>query len=193
MPAQFTSLRQPPADRSGVSRRTLFRGAIGSGAAALALSAFGGAIANAATPSGGLPSHPQWKFVFVNHVTTNPFFVPTQYGIADACALLNCTWQWTGSQTSVASEMVNALNAAVAAKADAIAVSLVDQHAFNAPVKNAMDAGIPVSRTTPTPPAMTASPTSARTSSPPVRRSASGSPTSSAKALSLASSRRPAS
>ena len=144
MPAEITSLRQSPADRHGVSRRTLFRGAVGSGAAALALSAFGSRFADAATPSGGLPSHPQWKFVFVNHVTTNPFFVPTQYGIADACALLNCTWQWTGSQTSVASEMVNALNAAVAAKADAIAVSLVDQHAFNAPVKNAMDAGIPV-------------------------------------------------
>ncbi len=70
--------------------------------------------------------------------------MPTQYGIADACSLLGCTWQWTGSQTSVASEMVNAFNTAVAAKADAIAVSLVDLHAFNDPVKRAMDAGIPV-------------------------------------------------
>ena len=33
-----------------------------------------------------LPPHPRWKLVFVNHVTTNPFFVPTQYGIQDACA-----------------------------------------------------------------------------------------------------------
>ena len=129
--------------RSPCRAAPCFRTAVGSGAAALAASTFGIAAARAAGP-GGLPSHAEWKFVFVNHVTTNPFFVPTQYGIADACALLGCTWQWTKSQTSVASEMVNSLNAAVAAKADAIAVSLVDQHAFNQPVMKAMQAGIPV-------------------------------------------------
>ena len=82
--------------------------------------------------------------VFVNHVTTNPFFTATRYGIADAAALTGCTTQWTGSETSNASEMVSAINNAVAAKADAIAVSLVDQHAFNDPVQRALDAGIPV-------------------------------------------------
>jgi simple sugar transport system substrate-binding protein len=127
-----------------VSRRTLFRGGLGSGAALAALAAFGRQPAIAAGASGGLPTHPEWKFVFVNHVTTNPFFVPTQYGIADACALLGCTSQWTGSQTSVASEMVNAMNAAIAAKPDGIAVALVDEHAFNGPIKKALDAGIPV-------------------------------------------------
>jgi simple sugar transport system substrate-binding protein len=114
-------------------------------AALLALGAVGrGESAFAAGESGGLPKHPEWKFVFVNHVTTNPFFVPTQYGIADACSMLGCTYQWTGSQTSIASEMVNAMNAAITAKADAIAVSLVDLHAFNEPVKRALEAGIPV-------------------------------------------------
>ena len=134
-------------DRFKVSRRGLLRGGVGSGVAAASLAAFGSLDASsafAAGTAGDLPSHPQWKFVFVNHVTTNPFFVPTQYGIADACSMLGCTSQWTGSQTSVASEMVNALNTAIAAKVDAIAVSLVDQHAFDAPVKKAMDAGIPV-------------------------------------------------
>jgi simple sugar transport system substrate-binding protein len=125
--------------RPAVSRRRLFWG---SGAAIVALTAFGHDSAIAAT--GGLPHHAEWKFVFVNHVTTNPFFVPTQYGIADACALLGCTFQWTGSQTSIASEMVNAMNAAIAGKADGIAVSLVDEHAFNDPVKKALNAGIPV-------------------------------------------------
>src|SRR5690606_13299310 len=81
---------------------------------------------------------------FVNHVTTNPFFVPTQYGIADACALLGCSYQWTGSQKSIASEMVNAMNTAIAGNVDGIAVCLVDQSAFDAPVKKALDAGIPV-------------------------------------------------
>ncbi len=130
------------AGRLPVSRRSLL---FGSGAAAslAALNGIGIVPAHAATAA-KLPSHKPWKFVFVNHVTTNPFFVPTQYGIADACDLFDCSWQWTGSQTSVASEMVNAFNTAVAGKADAIAVSLVDLHAFNDPVKRAMDAGVPV-------------------------------------------------
>ena len=128
-----------------VSRRALFQGGLSSGAALLALG--GGGRSQAAFAAGepaGLPAHPKWKFVFVNHVTTNPFFVPTQYGIADACSVFGCTWQWTGSQTSVASQMVNAMDAAITEKVDGIAVSLVDLHAFNEPTKRALEAGIPV-------------------------------------------------
>ena len=40
--------------------------------------------------------------------------------------------------------MVNAMNAAIAAKAAAIAVPIVDPHAFDAPTQRALDAGIPV-------------------------------------------------
>ncbi len=90
------------------------------------------------------PSHPRWKLVFVNHVTTNPFFVPTQYGIQDACALFGCDYQWTGSTTADVGEMVNAMNAAIASKASAIAVPIVDPHAFDAPTAKALAAGIPV-------------------------------------------------
>ncbi len=93
---------------------------------------------------GDFPPHPKWHFVFVNHVTTNEFFVPTQYGIKDACDLLGCTYQWTGSENSIAAEMVNAMNTAIAAKADGIAVSIVDPTAFNDPVERALNAGIPV-------------------------------------------------
>jgi simple sugar transport system substrate-binding protein len=130
-------------DLAVISRRSIL---FGTGAAALSVAALNGiGIKPAhAAAAAKLPDHPSWKFVFVNHVTTNPFFVPTQYGIADACGLVNATWQWTGSTTSVASEMVNSFNAAIAAKADAIAVSLVDLHAFNAPVDKALEAGIPV-------------------------------------------------
>ena len=128
-----------------VSRRALFQGGLSSGAALLALSAVGRSeAAFAAGELGGLPAHPAWKFVFVNHVTTNPFFVPTQYGIADACAAFNCTSQWMGSQTSVASQMVNTMDAAITEKVDGIAVALVDEHAFNEPTKRALEAGIPV-------------------------------------------------
>jgi simple sugar transport system substrate-binding protein len=94
--------------------------------------------------AGNFPPTPKYKFVFVNHVTTNPFFTPTQYGIEDASALVNTTFQWTGSKTADVSEMVNAMNAAISAKADGIAVCLVDQKAFNAPTDKALDAGIPV-------------------------------------------------
>lgn len=132
-----------------IKRRSLFKSAA-AGSAGFSLSALiaacGGAISN--TPAGGgqgnFPSHPQWNFVFVNHVTTNPFFTPTQYGIQDACALVGCKYQWTGSQNSVVSEMVNAMNTAIAAKVDGIAVAITDPTAFDDPVSRALDAGIPV-------------------------------------------------
>ena len=82
---------------------------------------------------------------FVNHVTTNPFFVPTQYGIADAAALLGLPKPaWTGSASSNVPEMVSATNAAISANANGIAVAVISSTAFTAPVKKAMDAGIPV-------------------------------------------------
>src|SRR5215210_4016176 len=84
------------------------------------------------------------KFTFVNHVTTNPFFVPTRYGADDACKLLGCSYQWTGSESANVNEMVNAFNSAISAKADGIAVCLVDLKAFNGPVQKALDADIPV-------------------------------------------------
>jgi simple sugar transport system substrate-binding protein len=122
-------------------RRAVMNGVTLAGAAALL--AAGSRTAEAAG-GGPFPKHKSWKFVFVNHVTTNPFFVPTQYGIHDACELLGCSYQWTGSQTSNVGHMVNAMNAAIAGKADAIAVPIVDPKAFNAPTEKALQAGIPV-------------------------------------------------
>ncbi|WP_344496719.1 substrate-binding domain-containing protein, partial [Nonomuraea monospora] len=78
------------------------------------------------------------------HVTTNPFFTPTQYGAQDACALLGTEFQWTGSKDSIVAEMVNACNTAISAKADGLAVAVVDKAAFREPVNRALDAGIPV-------------------------------------------------
>jgi simple sugar transport system substrate-binding protein len=84
------------------------------------------------------------KFTLVNHVTTNPFFTPTQNGAADACKLLGCSYQWTGSQTSNVSEMVNAFQSAITAGVNGIGIALVDLHAFNKPTASALSAGIPV-------------------------------------------------
>ncbi len=95
--------------------------------------------------SGGIfPDTPEYNFVFVNHVTTNPFFVPTQYGIEDAQALLGTTSQWTGSEESVVSQMVGAMETAISGNADGIAVSVVDPEAFNDPIQSALDEDIPV-------------------------------------------------
>jgi len=136
----------------GVARRRLLGGAgmVSASAAASALLAAcsssnkkdSGSAAKGGV--GDFPSTPKWKFVFVNHVTTNPFFTPTQYGAQDACALLGCSFQWTGSKDSVVPEMVNATNAAISAKADGIAVAVVDKTTFTTPVDKALDAGIPV-------------------------------------------------
>jgi simple sugar transport system substrate-binding protein len=101
--------------------------------------------AQSGTPATGVfGEQEKMKFTFVNHVTTNPFFVPTRYGAEDACKLLGCEYQWTGSESSNVNEMVNAFNSAVSAKVDGIAVCLVDLKAFNGPVQKALDAGIPV-------------------------------------------------
>jgi simple sugar transport system substrate-binding protein len=124
---------------SGTGRRSLLQtAAIGTSLLAAA------GLARPARAAGLVPSHPTWKIVFVNHVTTNPFFTATQNGMRDAAALTGCTTQWTGSANSISAEMVSAMNSAIAAKADAIAVCLVDAHAFNDPVNRALEAGIPV-------------------------------------------------
>jgi simple sugar transport system substrate-binding protein len=142
----------PEIDRRSFLRRTALTG-VAAGSVSTILSACGssssGTTNSNAASSGGnsasvFGSHKAYKFVFVNHVTTNPFFTPTQYGAADACSLLGCSYQWTGSENSNVSQMVDALNSAVTGGADGIAVALIDLHAFNAPVEAAIKAGIPV-------------------------------------------------
>jgi simple sugar transport system substrate-binding protein len=138
-----------------LTRRTALTGGA-AGIAAMMLQACGGSsssssssTASAATgggsaASGIFGSTTPLKFTLVNHVTTNPFFTPTQNGAADACKLLGCTYQWTGSQTSNVSEMVNAMQSAITAGVNGIGVALVDLNAFNKPTASALSAGIPV-------------------------------------------------
>jgi simple sugar transport system substrate-binding protein len=125
-----------------IKRRLLMQGGAGALAAIGAMSGFV-QQARAAAPGGPFPPHKKWRLVFVNHVTTNPFFVATQYGIQDACALFGCDYQWTGSENAIVGEMVNAMNVAIASGADALAVAIVDPKAFNGPVTAALHAGIP--------------------------------------------------
>jgi simple sugar transport system substrate-binding protein len=91
-----------------------------------------------------LRGHPRWRFVFVNHATTNPFFVPALYGMSDACKLYGTAYEWTGSERSDVGEMVAAMRHAIRTRADGIAVSIIDPHAFNEPTAEALRRGIPV-------------------------------------------------
>jgi simple sugar transport system substrate-binding protein len=135
------------------SRRRFLRRA-GVGAAAVSL--YGG-LAEILTEQGAsaatyrrnsdhavFASHPKYKFVMVNHVTTNSFFTATIYGCQDACALTGTKFQWTGSATSIVNQMVSAFNAAIAGKANGIGCCLIDNTAFNKPVDTALGHGIPV-------------------------------------------------
>ena len=136
--------------RDSPTRRRLIAGAglVSATAAASALltaCSSSSSAASGASGSGAFPSTPSWQFWFVNHVTTNPFFVPTQYGLADCAKLLGIpTPKWTGSTNSVASQMAAQINAAVAAKAAGIATTLTDSTSFTTPVAAAMSAGIPL-------------------------------------------------
>jgi simple sugar transport system substrate-binding protein len=100
---------------------------------------------SAAAIAGNFPKTPSWKFFFVNHVTTNAFFTPTQYALADAAALLGLpTPVWGGSNNSVISQMVSDFDTAVAAGAAGIALAAISSTAFTSSVSSAMDKGIPV-------------------------------------------------
>jgi simple sugar transport system substrate-binding protein len=138
-----------------LTRRTALTGGA-AGVAAFILEACGGggkktsstgtssAAAQGSPASGIFGSQPKMRFTFVNHVTTNPFFVPTKYGAEDACKLLGCSYQWTGSQSSNVKEMVNATDSAITAGAAGIAIALVDLKAFNGPTDKALAKKIPV-------------------------------------------------
>jgi len=89
-------------------------------------------------------SHPQWRFVFVNHALTNPFFVPARYGSEDAARLLGVSATWTGSRSSDVGEMVKAMKHAIDTRADGIAVSIIDESAFNATTDLALKHHVPV-------------------------------------------------
>src|SRR6202047_1039663 len=98
--------------KDGVTRRRLLEGTglVSASAAAAALlaacSSSGPTRAAAQNVAGNVPKTPAWTFWYVNHVTTNPFFVPTQYGFADAAALLGLpNPKWGGSPHSLAAEV----------------------------------------------------------------------------------------
>jgi simple sugar transport system substrate-binding protein len=146
--------------KDGPSRRRLIEGAglFSATAAASALiaacsssSSSGasptGTSGTAAAAAGNFPTTPKWKFTFVNHVTDNSFFTPTQYGMADAAAILGLpTPAWTGALSTqpTNSTMLSAFQAAVTAGSPGIATTVVSATAFTDPINSALSAGTPV-------------------------------------------------
>jgi simple sugar transport system substrate-binding protein len=140
--------------KDGPSRRRLLGGA-GLFSATAAASALIAACSSTNTTSGGtkaltggnFPTTPKWQFTFVNHVTDNAFFTPTQYGMADAAALLGLpTPHWTGALSSqpTVPTMLSSFQAAVTANSPGIATTVVSATSFTAPIASALQAGIPV-------------------------------------------------
>ena len=143
--------------KDGPSRRRLLEGAglFSATAAASALiaactsssSSSASSASTAAAVAGNFPSTPKWKFTFVNHVTDNSFFTPTQYGFSDAAALLGLpTPAWTGALSTqpTVPTMLSAFNAAVTASSPGIATTVVAATSFVQPINSALGAGIPV-------------------------------------------------
>lgn len=109
-------------------------------AAALKLAATAAVASHLRFPA----THPHWRFVFVNHALTNPFFIPARYGSDDAARLLDVGVTWAGSRSSDVGEMVKAMKHAIDTRADGIAVSIIDETAFNTTTELALKHGIPV-------------------------------------------------
>jgi simple sugar transport system substrate-binding protein len=141
---EWRDSKQPETPHSK-ARAVTRRAALGGGAGALAAFMLSPAAQALAASSGSIfGSQKKYHFVFVNHVTTNPFFTPTQNGMADAAALLGCTTQWTGSASSNVPQMVTAFNSAITAGADGIACAMIDPKAFTGPTAAAAAKKIPV-------------------------------------------------
>jgi simple sugar transport system substrate-binding protein len=131
----------PHTKARAVTRRTALAGGAGALGAFLLSPA---AEAFAASDASIFGKQKSYHFVFVNHVTTNTFFTATQYGIADACNLLGCTSQWTGSENSNVGQMTTAFRTAITGGADGIACAMIDPNAFTPLVAEALGKGIPV-------------------------------------------------
>ena len=148
--------------KDGPSRRRLIEGAglfSATAAASALIAACSSSSSSSAAPSasasasataaaaGNFPTTPKWKFTFVNHVTDNSFFTPTQYGFQDCAALLGLpTPAWTGALSTqpTVPTMLSAFQAAVTAGSPGIATTVVSATSFIAPINSALAAGIPV-------------------------------------------------
>jgi simple sugar transport system substrate-binding protein len=154
-PDATTDPRGARAAATALTRRTALAGGA-AGLAAVLLEACGSASAggtSTATRTATAPTSPVtsvfgvtggYHFAFINHATADTFFTPTVNGIEDACRLLNCSFSWTGSNSSNVGAMATAIRTAAASgQVDGIATTLISPLLAD-PVDAAVGAGIPV-------------------------------------------------
>jgi simple sugar transport system substrate-binding protein len=109
----------------------------------------GSSTSSAAAASGGKSpstSGKQLKVIVVTHgVPSDPFWNTVQKGVKDAGADFNVKTDYQSLQGAVdAGQEARLMDAAIAQKPDGIAVTIPDPDAMRAPIKKALDAGIPV-------------------------------------------------
>ncbi len=139
------NMRDTPTRRRLLAGTGLVSATAAASALLAACSSSSPAAAKGTSSIGDFPKTPAWQFWFVNHVTTNLFFVPTQSGFKDAAALLGLPEpKWGGSTSSSATQMASYIETAISAKADGIATTVITANSFTKPVGDAMTAGIPV-------------------------------------------------
>ncbi len=86
------------------------------------------------------------RFTFVHPSgTTNIFYQAVQKGMNEACAMINadCQMIYAQNEMDIQQELTN-FDTAVAQHVDGIMVTIVNDTAYDAAVKRAIDAGIPV-------------------------------------------------
>lgn len=137
-------------ERDQITRRVALGGGAAGLAAALLAACGGSSQATGTTETVTAPAaavfgtQPGFRFTIVNHAAQSDVFTPTQNGVADACTLLGCSYEWVGSENGDITTMVDAIGTAVSAKVDGIATTIVDRTAFGPPTAAASRAGIPV-------------------------------------------------
>lgn len=101
-------------------------------------------LAHLATPAAGYAQAPR-DYVFLTHsATANEFWTIVRRGIVDACDQIEARCRFETLETHAdAAEQAERVRAAVAEGVDGIATTLIDD-ALDAPVAEALDAGIPV-------------------------------------------------
>jgi simple sugar transport system substrate-binding protein len=86
------------------------------------------------------------KIIYVTHSNSgDPFWLSVKKGMDDACALIkaDCQMLFVSKAGDIQGEVAN-IQAAIAQSPDMIITSIPDNNAFNAVVKDAVSAGIPV-------------------------------------------------
>ena len=84
------------------------------------------------------------RFVFISVCKDEAFFDPVKKGMQDAARAMDVRCEFTGTDGVDAKAQADLVRKAIAEKCDGIALNIIDAHAFDAVIAEAMGQGIPV-------------------------------------------------